>query len=545
MLPNTLTSHAVSTVTSGYWVKNIVTFNTFGQFKVNETLYQTTNSTTGLSSVRLVFPSAFGGHIVGMSLHGRSNNGSVQVSESTSILNNKTVSITLSVSPGLQPGANSSITLGFYVLNTFQSIADGNYTAPILFAPGVSIPLDKIVTSIVLPYLTTHIVDPTPMQKAGFSHTVGTNATLETWDYSGANVSNAVRSGQVEIFSTPDSSGALDFTSAIRQLSVAANGQVIVTDTLNIHNLGENTIYSLSYSPLTNSSSLTAVPTSQPPLSNLASIPISGDVLNLNSTGQAIQPDSAASLVYQYPLGQQYWNYSNGNYIVTIPASTPIQAIFDQYQIASSTVPGIVVSGNQLSLKGFNTTEIQGSPNLTFRVGIASAFGSALPIAGLLFIAVFVGAVVFRPKHESREDSTTTFDSLTKAFEDKVSNTNEVLSELKAKSTSASRNEIIVARSRLDDIRIKTNSRIGSLRAQLANASVTVQSDLNEVLASDREFDRVVKDILNNYDQLLSRKMKEETFSRLQQSNERRLQNVMNSLLDQIHDLREEYESEG
>jgi len=163
----------------------------------------------------------------------------------------------------------------------------------------------------------------------------------------------------------------------------------------------------------------------------------------------------------------------------------------------------------------------------------------------LLFIAVFVGAVVFRPKHESREDSTTTFDSLTKAFEDKVSNTNEVLSELKAKSTSASRNEIIVARSRLDDIRIKTNSRIGSLRAQLANASVTVQSDLNEVLASDREFDRVVKDILNNYDQLLSRKMKEETFSRLQQSNERRLQNVMNSLLDQIHDLREEYESEG
>jgi hypothetical protein len=39
--------------------------------------------------------------------------------------------------------------------------------------------------------------------------------------------------------------------------------------------------------------------------------------------------------------------------------------------------------------------------------------------------------------------------------------------------------------------------------------------------------------------------MKEETFSRLQQSNERRLQSVMNSLLDQIHDLREEYESEG
>ena len=351
----------------------------------------------------------------------------------------------------------------------------------------------------------------------------------------GPNVSNTVRSGQVEIFSTPDSSGALDFSSAIRQLSVASNGQVIVTDTLNIHNFGENTIYSLSYSPLTNSSSLIAVPTTEPPLSNLESIPISGDILDLNSTGQAIQPGSSASLVYQYPLGQQYWSYSNGNYIVSIPTTTPIQAVFDRYQITSSTVPGIVVSGNQLSLNGFNTTEIQGSPNLTYRVGIASAFGSALPIAGLLFIAVFVGAVVFKPKQEQKEESSTTFDSLTKAFEDKVSNTNEILSELKGRGTSVSRNEVIVARSRVDDFRIKTNSRIGTLRAQLADAGVTVQSDLNEVLASDREFDRVVKDVLNNYDQLLSRKMKEETFTRLQQSNERRLQSVMNSLLDQIH----------
>ena len=185
MLANSSTSHAAST-TSGYWIKNIVTFNTFGQFEVNETLYQTTNSTTGLSSVTLVFPSAFAGHIVAMSLHGNTNNNTVQVTSSTGVSNNNTVSMTLSVSPNLQPGSNSSISLGFYVLNTFQSIADGNYTAPILFSPGVSIPLDKIVTSIVLPYLTTHIVDPTPMQEAGFSHTVGTNATLETWDYSGS-----------------------------------------------------------------------------------------------------------------------------------------------------------------------------------------------------------------------------------------------------------------------------------------------------------------------------------------------------------------------
>jgi len=39
--------------------------------------------------------------------------------------------------------------------------------------------------------------------------------------------------------------------------------------------------------------------------------------------------------------------------------------------------------------------------------------------------------------------------------------------------------------------------------------------------------------------------MKEDTFSRLQHNNERRLQGITNSLLDRIHDLREEYESES
>ncbi len=441
---------------------------------------------------------------------------------------------------------NSSVSLGFYVLNTFKNIASGNYTVPILFSPGVNIPLDKIVTSIVLPYLTTHIADPTPMQKAGFSHTVGTNATLETWDYTGSNVSSAVRSGNVTVFSNPQSSGALDFIFIGRQLSVNSNGQIIVQDTFNIRNNGANTLDSISYQPLTNSTTITLVPNSQPPLVNLSPITVGAGELNLNSTGQAIQPNSSASLVYQYPLGQQYWNSSGGSYIVSIPTSSPINAIIDRLEISTSTVSGITISGGDLSRTAYNTTTIPGGPAVfTYHLGIASAFGAALPIAGLMFIGVFIGAVVFRPRLKSKEDSDTTFDALTKAVEDKVSSTNEILSELKARGSAVSRNELSVARTRIDDFRIKTNSKIASLRAQLTASTVAIQTGFNEVLASDRDFDRVVRDILNNYDQFITRKMKEETFQRLQQSNERRLQNITNALLDRIHDLREEYETEG
>ncbi|MDA4130761.1 MAG: hypothetical protein OK457_08330 [Thaumarchaeota archaeon] len=536
---------ATSSIVHSDWVKNIVTFNTYGQFKVNETLYQTSNSTSSLSSVTFGFPSSFVGHVAALSTSGRSGSSSIAVTSSTGISNN-TLAITLSFSPALQAGVNSSVGIGFYVMDSFKPVSNGNFSVPILFSPAVSLPLDKIVTSIVLPYLTTHIADPIPMQKAGFSHTVGTNATLETWDYSGTNVSNSIRSGFVTVFSNPQSSGALEFLYANRQLSIGATGQVIVQDTLKIKNLGFNTLYSLSYQPLTNSSTVTAVPNSQPPLSNLATITISGGDLGLNSTGQAIHPNSSVSLVYQYPLGQQYWSFSNGNYNVSIPTTAPISAVMDDFQITSVAASGIVISGGPLSLQVFNNTLIPtGQAQFTYRIGIASAFGSALPIAGLMFIAIFLGAIVFRPSSKNKEDSSSTFDALTKAVEDKVSSTNEILSELKAKGASLSRNELTVARSRIDDLRIKTNSKIASLRAQLAASTVAVQTGFNEVLASDREFDRVVRDILNNYDQVISRKMKEDTFQRLQQSNARRLQGITNALLDKVHDVREEYESES
>ena len=546
VIPVVFSTGATSPTTGhGDWIKNIVTFNTYGQFSVNETLYQTTNSSGSLSSFTLGFPSAFQGHIADLEVEGQTGNSTISVSESTGIGSNQTVSISVSLSPALPAGVNSSVKLGFYVLNTFQSVADGNYSAPILFSPAVSIPLDKIVTSIVLPYLTTHIVDSNPMMAAGFSHTVGTNATLETWDYSGTNVSDVVRSSNVTIFSDPQSSGAVDFTRVTRQLSLSANGQVLVTDTLDLKNLGENTIYSLSYSPLSNASSLTALPNTEPPISNLASIPISGGVLDLNATEQAIQADSSVSLVYQYPLGQRYWNYSNGEYQISIPTAAPFDAIVDEYSITSSSAPGVLVTGNRLSLTGFNTTMIQGNADLSYHLGIASAFGSALPIAGMLFIAVFIGAIVFRPKQEAKDDSGNTFDALARTVEDKVSGTNEILSELRTKGNAVLRNDLIVARSRIDDFRIKTNSRVGSLRTQLTGATAGVQAGFNEVLATDREFDRVVKDMLNNYEQLISKRMKEDTFSRLQHNNERRLQGMTNSLIDKIHDMREEYEEES
>ncbi|MGI0084875.1 MAG: hypothetical protein ACREBQ_07320, partial [Nitrososphaerales archaeon] len=122
-----------------------------------------------------------------------------------------------------------------------------------------------------------------------------------------------------------------------------------------------------------------------------------------------------------------------------------------------------------------------------------------------------------------------------------VSGTNDILTELKGRGENISRNDLIATRSRIEELRSKTGGRFTSLRSQLGQTSVEVQATMNLVAATDREFDRAVKDLLNNYDQFISKRMKADTLAKVQQNTERRIQHLANSLLDTLHDLNREY----
>ncbi len=313
---------------------------------------------------------------------------------------------------------------------------------------------------------------------------------------------------------------------------------------MTISNLGQNTISTLTYSPLTNSSSVTLLPSSEPPLSNVATANVSSGQLNLGDFNDNIEPNSAITIVVQYPLSNSFWSYSNGVYTVNLPPMAPVGGIVNEYQVTLKAASGIVVSGPSSSV-AVNSTALLNPFTFTYRTGIGSAYGAAIPIAALIFIAVFLGVAIFRPRTEETEDVVTTYDSFIKAVEDKVTTTNDILGELKAKETAITRNELVAARSRIDELKTKSSSRLGVLRSQITTPSVTVQSALNQVAANDREFDRAVRDVLNVYDQFISRKMREDTFLRVLQNNERRMQSVTNSYLDSVHDLREEYEAEA
>ncbi|MGI0091947.1 MAG: hypothetical protein ACREBS_09575 [Nitrososphaerales archaeon] len=530
----------------GYTLYSLQTFNQYGQFSLNETLHGANNS-TALGSVTFGFPSSFQGHLASLSSYANLGSSAVQTTTSTSLSDN-TLSITLTFAQNLG-GTNSTAGIEFWVVGSLTPVNGSNYVATVLATPAVSIHLERLNSSVNFRDQTTYVSNSTTMTDAGFVssttfiETPTYNGQIQDWNYSTTNATSTLRAFPVRIYSVPASTGLFDFTYLGRQLSIDSSGQILVEDTLTVHNLGLNTVTTLPFSPLTNSTTLTAIPPPGPLLSNSGTVSVSGGQITLP---EPIQPDSTISLIFQYPLGQSYWHFSNGAYDVSIPTTAPINAIIGKYHIYSQSSSGTNIVGSPLSLTSYNSSKIAGSvATMSFKVGTGSAFGYAVPIASLLFVAVLVAGIVFRPKTETVEKVGSTFDSLIKTIEDKASSTNEILSELKSRRAALNRNDLLVARTRLDDVRSKTNSRIGMLRSQLGLPTAAVQSGLNELMASDREFDRVVRDILNAYDQLISKKMKQDTFARVQRINEHRLQSVTNSLLDKTHDVREEYESEA
>lgn len=546
---STLIPHSgAASTASGYSLLNLQTFNQYGQFSINETLTGS-NASTPITAVTFGFPASFQPNLV--SLSSSASVGSSQIATTTSsTVSNGTLLITLTFNQDL--GSNSKVQLGFWVLDSFKPVNTTGYIAPALISPSVNLGLDSINSTLNFPDATTYVSNSTTLESAGFTlsntfvETPSYNGQIQHWTNTSSNIEPALNTIPVSIYSLPTSTGAVDFTSVTRQISISSSGQIIVRDTLNIKNSGFNTISTLGYTPLTSAENVTAVPSREPPLSNVGLISITGDQLSLNSTNQAIQPESSVTLIYEYPLSSHYWSLSNGVYTVTLPTTVPVEGIVGQYQIYSTQVPGVVLIGHPLSLNASGTTQIgSGSASLKFRVGVASASAQAIPIASILFVGVFAASLILRPKQESDEDVGSTFDSMIRTIEDKVSSTNELLSELKSKGPSVGRNELAVARSRIDDVRAKTNSRLGSLRTQLPSTVTTsVQAGISEILSIDRDFDRVVRDILNGYDQFASKRMKEDTFSRVQQNDSRKLQNITNSLIDRAHDIREEYESE-
>jgi hypothetical protein len=525
---------------SGYSLQNTVSFTNYGQLIVNDTLFANASATQTIGSVTFGYPINYSGHIAAESAS-YSIGGSKYIPTLSSATTSNELQITLALSPNIPAAKNASVSVSFYVVDSLVPIASANYSAPVVlypsvqFQPSASFNFTKVQSTILFP-VGVQLASSLPPK--GFTSSTG-NLTLSP---PLSNISNS-ESSSAEIYVTPPAADLM-FQSIQRSLSPNPSGVVIVTDTIAITNLGLSATTSLNFNLLTNSTRVTFLETAEPTLRNAQQLGLATpNVLPLGSVGLSIQPDSTELIKIQYPLGTQYWKYSGGEYVVTIPNTVPVSAVVNRYSVSFSAPAGFVQTGGHTSVQLANVSGNRGTLSFSYRKGIGSAFGSALPIGSTLFVVTLIGALIFRPRAKEGEDLESAIELLRKSIEDKVSGTNEILTDLKSRASSLTRQDLITARSRIEELRARTSNRFRDLRAELQSTGEAPETSLNNIAGNDREFDLTAREIVNSYEQLISKRMKYDTFTKILQNNERRLQRIATTLLDSVHEFSREYEA--
>jgi hypothetical protein len=549
----------------GVTLVNSESFNDYGQFGVNDTIAVGSNASQTIGSITFGFPSAYNGHIFAESAS-LDKSTPINASAITSKVSNNILEVTVTIPNGKTLSAQSpgNVSLMFYVVGVYhsqnttsQSCTTCYYRVPLLLYPSISVNASGISLDSNISFPDSTVTQPSSnstsdLMKLGFS-SLSTGLLFRLYNTTTLISTNSsyVSSPHwinVSIGSSSSSGGIIDFQNIERSISVGSSGNFIVTDSFQVANLGPNTLSSLDFSVLTGtgSSTVTILPSGQPLLSNAQTATATSGVLDiLSASGDQIEPNATVLVLVQYPLGQQYWTFSGGSYKANIPLSAPINAIVDKFKITYNIPSGFVAIEAPQPIDLTNTVGESGNTTLAYRAGVGSAYVFVLPLATMLFLAVFVAALVFKPRGEKKgEEIETTLSSLIKSVEDKVSGTNDILSELKSKGSSVTKIDLSTARTRIEDLRSKSSGRFASIRTELGSTGSASAAALNQVATDDREFDRAVKDLLNSYDQFISKRMKQESFARTQQNNERRIQRITNSLLDGLQNLRREYEQE-
>ena len=177
---------AAASSPSGYSLYSVQAYNPYGQFVINETL-KSASASTPLSSVTFGFPSSYQAHLVALSSYAKTGSTPVQTTTTTSV-SNDTLLITLSFAQSLE-GSNSTVGLGFWVLDSLKVVNATSYIAPVLASPSVSISLTSLNSTLEFQDPSIYLSNTTVVTSEGFASSTAIiqtpfyNGQIQTWNY--------------------------------------------------------------------------------------------------------------------------------------------------------------------------------------------------------------------------------------------------------------------------------------------------------------------------------------------------------------------------
>lgn len=180
----------------------------------------------------------------------------------------------------------------------------------------------------------------------------------------------------------------------------------------------------------------------------------------------------------------------------------------------------------------------QGTSNFAYSITLGWASDRAIPAASVIFFAALIGFFISSQKTEETEeeegDMSEHASDLVKAFEAKTDLINGLFEQIqKEDKSNLNKAYFDELRSRLDAFRSRALQRLNE--AKQKSATKKFLALLNQLHDAEREVDRASKDMLNLYEQYYMKRMREETFQKLQPNYNKRLGSAVNHLSDLLN----------
>ena len=456
---------------------------------------------------------------------------------------------TITGGQSISAGGDANFTFSVLLNNVVSTAKNGSLEVLVLTSPSVSAKVDTLTNDVDMPTSTVFGSSPPGMTAnlAGTSNTYTSTARGVT--PAAATSVRAVTSSTVADFNP------LHIFSATRTLTAGSNGNPLVTDTVDLENMGKTPLgllyVDLAALPTTR---VTVLPGPNPPLLSPITFSLSNGAIPLSAFASGypnpgVPAGANFTISYQYPLGRGYYSVSGGEVTAKVPDSPPIKAFVDTYTIGLNLPQGASAptsAPTAMGTPGNPVTPWQGGEtSFTYGLGFGWGINAGVPAASVIFLLLLLGLFVSRTtsaqveETEEEETSTELASDMIKAFDEKTTLINGLWPEIEGKDP----NEVGKAyfdelRGRLDSFRSRALQRLNEVKQK--SSSQRFSEVVNQIQTTEREVDRAAKDKLNLYQQYYLRQMRKEVYERLLPQYTKRLERALNQLSDELHTVQRE-----
>ena len=512
--------------------------NSFGAVLVNETLTFSNNNTAAVQIpvVQLGLPDTMAAHSPGFALS------SVDKYTESPSDNGTVTTFTITPSqPSLAAGSSSSVSVKGYVAGLLNITVGkvGNYTALVLLSPSLNQKVNTLNQDILVPSGGT--ISPVPL---GFIVAPGT--TTQIYAASATNVVPAISTKQVKFGDTNQATWQpIQLYSVIRTIVPGSNGVPLVEDKVTLRNLAGYSITSLPVTTLVKGlTNVTILPSSSVPTINPTVVALTNGALNIGSPPFSSQINAGDNFTFtmSYALPKSDLSTSGSTVTVSIPYRLPIPVVAQNYTLALALPNGMHSVGQSRVVVANATSVLTNIVELQYSISPGWGASQVVPAAALLFgltfiVLAFAGVQNETKKKDEEEEGEELSDRLAeliKALEEKISLFQHFREEVadKAQGT-VPRADFNRVKNELDALKTRATGRLNAVR-QVAESQRYLDL-LNRLQEAEREEDRATKDMLNLYDQYHSRRMREETFTRLLPNYKKRVDLATNHLSDLLN----------